>query len=204
VWEFLPGHHLQNLWGFVPQHRLVAEDKIGRRLLPNETVHHEDEIKTNNDPANLKVMTQTEHRRYHAQKMGWDSRKNLPRQTVIEALQGRSIKNAARHLGCDPQTLRNRFPELIRPRQRKTPVKIDLKTIDKLLKDALNPQVSVKDCMKRLGVGYVTINRYCKRNGVKWTGKQPVRRGEVREHYRGKPTRKWLELNGSNPEPVTQ
>ncbi|MHC5826571.1 MAG: hypothetical protein ACYT04_64580, partial [Nostoc sp.] len=32
VWEICPGHRLSNHWGFVAQHRLVAEDLLGRPL----------------------------------------------------------------------------------------------------------------------------------------------------------------------------
>lgn len=51
-------------------HRVVAEIKLGRKLLPGETVHHRDDTKTNNDPDNLDVLpSQAEHMRRHRQKM---------------------------------------------------------------------------------------------------------------------------------------
>jgi hypothetical protein len=37
------------------EHRIVAEEKIGRKLLPGEQVHHIDQNKGNNDPDNLEV-----------------------------------------------------------------------------------------------------------------------------------------------------
>lgn len=40
--------------------------KIGRLLEDGETVHHEDEIRTNNDPENLKIKTHAAHARDHA------------------------------------------------------------------------------------------------------------------------------------------
>jgi hypothetical protein len=46
-------------------HRVVAEQKLGRPLLPGEIVHHKDGDKWNNDPSNLEVMTQAEHARIH-------------------------------------------------------------------------------------------------------------------------------------------
>lgn len=46
-------------------HRVVAEQKIGRALLPGEVVHHKDGDKWNNNPDNLEVMTQSEHARIH-------------------------------------------------------------------------------------------------------------------------------------------
>lgn len=50
-------------------HRIVAEQILGRPLLPGEIVHHEDENKLNNDPSNIRVFaSQAEHARYHALK----------------------------------------------------------------------------------------------------------------------------------------
>lgn len=46
-------------------HRIEAEKKIGRPLQAGEIVHHVDGNKFNNNPANLEVMTQSEHARIH-------------------------------------------------------------------------------------------------------------------------------------------
>jgi hypothetical protein len=47
------------------EHVLVAEAAIGRRLLPNEHVHHINEVKLDNRPENLYVCTASEHRTIH-------------------------------------------------------------------------------------------------------------------------------------------
>ena len=47
-------------------HRVVAEEKIGRKLEKGEIVHHIDGDKWNNHPDNLEVMTQSEHARIHS------------------------------------------------------------------------------------------------------------------------------------------
>lgn len=46
-------HHLADVRGYAYKHRLVAEEKLGRRLLPGEEVHHGDDNPSNNDPGNL-------------------------------------------------------------------------------------------------------------------------------------------------------
>lgn len=48
------------------EHRAIAEQKLGRALAPGEIVHHDDDTKTNNAPANLIVLpSQSEHARLH-------------------------------------------------------------------------------------------------------------------------------------------
>lgn len=48
------------------EHRVVAEDVLGRALKPGEVVHHEDQNKMNNDPENLIVFpSQVDHARHH-------------------------------------------------------------------------------------------------------------------------------------------
>jgi hypothetical protein len=47
------------------EHRVIAEQKIGRPLKAGEVVHHRDEIKFNNALENLAVLTRAEHSRLH-------------------------------------------------------------------------------------------------------------------------------------------
>jgi hypothetical protein len=52
--------------GYVLEHRLVMEKKIGRLLRPEEVVHHIDGDPSNNAPENLKLFANTgEHTAYH-------------------------------------------------------------------------------------------------------------------------------------------
>ena len=64
---YKPDHPRTRGGKYVFEHIVVAEEKIGRSLYPNECVHHRDEIKTNNDPDNLQVLTKGEHQKLHAQ-----------------------------------------------------------------------------------------------------------------------------------------
>lgn len=60
------GYVLLNLPdGRKKEHIVVAERMIGRRLRPNECVHHKDENRQNNAESNLEVMTKGAHLNLH-------------------------------------------------------------------------------------------------------------------------------------------
>jgi hypothetical protein len=51
--------------GYVRKHVHVMEAHLGRKLLPDEDVHHDDEDKANNAIGNLILMSHAEHTIHH-------------------------------------------------------------------------------------------------------------------------------------------
>jgi hypothetical protein len=63
---YCPEHPHCDHHGYVMEHRLVIEEKIGRYLTPKEVVHHIDENKQNNNIDNLKIFDNCGyHLNYH-------------------------------------------------------------------------------------------------------------------------------------------
>lgn len=69
-----PDHHLADVRGYAYEHRVVAEETIGRRLQPGEQVHHINGDKTDNRPENLEVMADLAHHRVKHRRSGAERR----------------------------------------------------------------------------------------------------------------------------------
>ena len=77
-------HHLADCRGYAYEHRIVAEQKIGRKLKKGEQVHHKDDNRENNNPDNLKVTKSGAHHLFLHRKEG--SNKKHPDQNNYKVL----------------------------------------------------------------------------------------------------------------------
>lgn len=102
---YMPDHPHSRANGYVYEHILNAEKKIGCSLADNEVVHHIDGNKLNNSPDNLMVFSsQSEHDKWH-----WQRRSNR-----YSASDGKvyTIKELADITGSDYFTVYQRIKRL--------------------------------------------------------------------------------------------
>ena len=69
------GHPSADCRGYAYEHRLVAEKKIGRKLKPDEMIHHVDGNRQNNAPENITVVVGNSEHYFEHRKPGCCLRK---------------------------------------------------------------------------------------------------------------------------------
>lgn len=65
LYAIVPEHPRATINGYVLEHIVVLENKIGRLLKEGEEVHHINENKKDNSPDNLLLVKKGEHQRQH-------------------------------------------------------------------------------------------------------------------------------------------
>ena len=86
------GYILNGLGSY--EHRVKVENMIGRKLSPNEEVHHINGIKWDNRKYNLALMTRSNHQRWHKRLEWMYGKKKFPsiktqRKKLIEEFSAR-------------------------------------------------------------------------------------------------------------------
>lgn len=206
IWEFCPGHRLQNKWGWIAQHRLIAEDRLGRPLRQGrdptvaEHVHHIDGCRTNNSPENLEVLTKSAHHSYEGRKANEPRVAKIPHEAAVAALRGRTIKEAAVVLGVSHMTLRRRAPAAVVARQRAPSTSAAApQNLEEIRQMAGSDQFSLHDIAVALRMSNRTVSKILKIHAIPWTRKS--KKGMIMRTRNGKPTRSALELRASGIDP---
>lgn len=103
--------------GWVYEHRHVLEQKIGRKLVSGELVHHKSGNTLDNDPDNLELMTRSQHTKHHQPEMRRAQmfKSIAQRRKMTEKLAAGEITQAAFDLMADgtPESL----PERLHPKK---------------------------------------------------------------------------------------
>ena len=182
LYEFCPAHPKANKWGHIQQHRLVVELHLGRFLTTDESVHHIDLNPHNNSIENLVVLSRSEHYAIHRKLEREAKYPPLTHELVKQKLSEGGLKAAARALGCNQETIRNNFPDLVAPYKRKSPAILDdPKWVEQLRDLAADENVGYREASRILGISVESIGHILRRNNIQWVRKSKA--GEEHTKY---------------------
>lgn len=74
--------------------RLVMEKIIGRKLEPDEDIHHKDGDRRNNSPNNLQLITHRRHSLFHATRGGRSAKLHLSEVPIIRKMLKDGVKQS--------------------------------------------------------------------------------------------------------------
>lgn len=151
--------------GYVLQHRLVMECVLGRLLEPGELVHHRNEVKNDNRPENLTLMSHSEHATEHSN--GTLCQIPLTEQQVRAALDGRTTLQAAQHLGVSHAVLYDRFDHLLRKR-RSPGAPLPEAELAQLAILAADPDENYYSAGEKMGHSHSWVATHARRAGLAW------------------------------------
>lgn len=142
------------------EHRLVMEQFLGRKLLPNEVIHHKDGNGLNNALENLELMEQSEHQNEHLMDgTSWD---------VEEAAKlredGWTLERIAAKYGVTWGAIHGAFKRrgISTADRRERPISWDVDAAAKMLADGVS-SYAVSEAM---GVTRAALREALKRRGL--------------------------------------
>lgn len=92
--------HPNNQNGYVFVHRLIAEQKLGRYLLPDERAHHINGDRLDNRPENISIISDRQHGIEHHKPIYEELR---DREWLAEKTKTMGCPAIAKLLGCNPR-----------------------------------------------------------------------------------------------------
>jgi len=180
-----PHHPHANHAGYVREHRLVMEKKLGRFLQPTEVVHHKDDNRQNNDPSNLELFpNNTAHlaATLKGKRPNWtdDGLRRMqqglekirckqlpPPEAIAEMYQTMSADEIARQFGCSQGAVASRLRAVgVKLRSNKDRFSHKWPTPDEARQ--MLATMSPTEMAQSLGKKTKSLYAWLTRNGVSW------------------------------------